>query len=172
MSKYFTYFDDADGLEKEAQAYETGDHISTSTGVSDASKPVITNSEGVIDSTLLPEGPAYTTDGTGVTKGDLIHFSGNGIVTKTLLTTNANTNRSIGLALETAGASSPVRSAANDKPVEGILTGATAGQTYYWDGSGHVSTPPTGSGNYVWQTGVAINATDLHTEVRFKKLQS
>lgn len=111
-------------------------------------------------------GPTYTADGVGVTKGDLVHISGNDIVTKTLTTTNA---WSIGLAVTTAGASAPVQVSANDIILTGVLTAATAGDTYYWDGTNHTATLPAGGGAYVWKTGVAANATDLHVEVEFIK---
>ena len=107
-------------------------------------------------------GVFYTTDGTGVTKGDLVYVSANNVVTKTLTSTNA---WSIGLAATTAGAAATVQVAANDVILTGVLTAATAGDTYYWTGTAHSATQPAGSGAYVWKTGIAKNATDLHVEV-------
>lgn len=114
-------------------------------------------------------GPTYTTDGTGVTKGDLVYISANDTVSTTALTTNA---WSVGLAVTTAGAASPVQVSANDVVLTGVLTGATAGTTYYWNGTAHSATIPSTSGQYVWKTGVAKNATDLHVEVEFVKKNS
>lgn len=273
MAKKFTYFDSTDGVEKDAEAFETGDHINASTGVSDAGKPILTDAAGLIDGSFIDDsdidhgsiggltdddhtqytladgtrafsgdqsmganqltsvgdptsatidaaaddavpmsflasttasegsstigvqdsagnfagddveavlaeladlaaGPTYTTDGVGVTKGDLVHLSGNNIVTLTAIGTDPASNRSVGLATTTAGAASSVRSAANDTIITGILTAASPGDTYYWSGTAHVSTPPATAGNFVWQTGIAVNATDLALEVRFKKKQS
>lgn len=103
----------------------------------------------------------------GVSKGDLLYVSAN----DTLSTySNISTfHKAVGLASSTAGAASTVKSLANDTRVDGILAGATAGDVYYWDGTNHVSSIPSGSGQYVIQTGTAINATDLYVEVRLVK---
>jgi hypothetical protein len=108
-------------------------------------------------------GPSYTA-GVNLTKGDLVYVSANNTVSKTGLTTNA---WSIGLALSTATATNPVVVTSNDQVLTGVLTGATAGTTYFWNGTTHSATIPSGSGQYVWKTGVAKNATDLHVEVEF-----
>lgn len=124
-----------------------------------------TDVEGALAELFESAGNApYTTDGTGVTKGDLVFISANDIVTTTTLSTNS---WSIGLALTTAGAAADVNVTSNDQILSGVLTGATAGDTYYWDGSDHSTTIPSGGGSYVWKTGIAKNATDLHVEVEF-----
>ena len=110
-------------------------------------------------------GVEYTSG--GVSKGDLCYISANDTAsTYGTITTFA---KAIGLASSTVGAASPVKVLANDTRVNGVLSGATAGDVYYWDGSSHVNTQPSGSGQYVIQTGVAINATDLAVEVRLIK---
>jgi hypothetical protein len=111
----------------------------------------------------LAIGPEYTVDGVGVTKGDLIHISANDTVTKSALTTAL---RGIGLARSTEAAAGSVVCTPNDSIITGVLTAATAGDTYYWDGSAHTATIPGTSGSFVTMTGVAKNATDLHIEVR------
>ena len=100
----------------------------------------------------------------GVSKGDLVFVS----AADTLATYSAITtfHKVVGLANATVGASSPVKALANDTRINGILSGATAGDVYYWDGTNHVNSIPSGSGQYVIQTGTAINATDLYVEVR------
>ena len=113
--------------------------------------------------------PTYTTDGSGVTKGDLVHISANNTVTTSLLTTSA---WSMGLAKTTAGAASSVKVTANDQILTGVLVGATAGATMFWDGSAHTATIPATASAYVWKTGIAKNATDLHVEVDFIKKNS
>lgn len=103
----------------------------------------------------------------GVSKGDLMFVSAaNTLATYSVIT---SFHKAVGLANATVGAASPVKSLSNDTRLDGVLSGATAGDVYYWDGSSHVSTIPSGPGSYVIQTGVAINATDLYVEVRTVK---
>lgn len=52
MTKKFQYTD-IDGILKEAEAFIASEFISTSSGVVDAGKPVITNASGVIDPSLV-----------------------------------------------------------------------------------------------------------------------
>lgn len=103
----------------------------------------------------------------GVSKGDLLYISADD--TLSTYSTITAFQKAVGLANATVGASSPVKSLSNDTRVDGVLTGATAGDVYYWDGSSHVNTIPSTSGAYVVQTGTAINATDLYVEVRLVK---
>ena len=58
---------------------------------------------------------------------------------------------------------------ANDEVLPGVLTGATAGTKYYWNGTDITTTIPTTNGAHVWQVGIAKNATDLHTDIKFVK---
>ena len=53
MSKNFI-FTNSDGLYQEATAYETSDHINSSSGSGDSGKPIVLNSDGKIDSTMIP----------------------------------------------------------------------------------------------------------------------
>lgn len=127
-----------------------------------------TNLEGVTQElySLLSE-RGVELDSAGVSKGDLLFVSAN----DTLATYSSITtfHKAVGLANATVGASNPVKSLSNDTRINGILSGATAGDVYYWDGTNHVTTQPSGSGAYVIQTGTAINATDLYVEVRLVK---
>jgi len=103
----------------------------------------------------------------GVTKGDLVYVSANDTVTTYgTITTGV---RAIGPAATTVAAAGTVKVLANDTVLTGVLSGATAGTVYYWDGSSLVTSIPTTSGGYVWQLGVAKNATDLHVECRLIK---
>lgn len=129
-----------------------------------------TDVEGALQelySELTSIGVEYNSDGVGVSKGDLVFVS----AADTISTYGTITafQKAIGLASATVGAAAAVKVLANDTVVTGVLTGATAGDVYYWDGSSHVNTIPSTSGAYVIQTGVAKNATDLHTEVRLIK---
>lgn len=100
----------------------------------------------------------------GVSKGDLLFVSGDNTVnTYSGITTF---HKAVGLASKTSGVGASVKSLSNDTLLPGAISGATAGDVFYWDGSSHVNTIPNGSGAYVIQTGVAVNATDLYVEVR------
>lgn len=112
-------------------------------------------------------GTAYTVGTGGVTIGNLVYISSNDTVLPyTDITVG---NRGIGLALSTEAAASTVRVLANDTILENVLSGATAGTVYYWNGTALTSTIPSTSGQYVWRVGVAKNATDLHVEIEFVK---
>lgn len=115
-------------------------------------------------------GTTYTVGTGGVTAGNLVYVSANDTVLPyTDITTG---NRAIGLALSTEAATAEVTVLANDTILEGVLTGATAGTVYYWNGTTLTSTIPGTAGQYVWRVGVAKNATDLHVEVEFVKKNS
>jgi hypothetical protein len=137
-------------------------------GINDAgSYYTSTDVEGALQEVAaLAVGPAYTVDGTGVTKGDLLYISANDTVSRSTLTT---ASWSPGLALTTEAAAGSVVVTSNDQIMTGVLTAETFGDTIYWNGTGHTSTQPATSGNYVWKTGIAKNATDLHVEVDFVK---
>lgn len=109
----------------------------------------------------------YTVGTGGVTKGDLCYISANDTVLPYSTITDAH--RGIGLAATTESAASTVRVLANDEVLTGVLTAATAGTPYYWDGTNLTTSISATSGSHIWQCGVAKNATDLHTEVRFIK---
>ncbi len=117
------------------------------------------------------KGVSYTADalGSGVSKGDLVYISDNDSADVLSLSTNKG---GVGLADAAVAAGASFTALANDNVVTNILVGATAGDTYFWDGATHTTTIPPGSGSYVWRTGYAKNATDLHIEVKFMKRNS
>lgn len=116
---------------------------------------------------ISASGVEYSVAVGGVTKGDLVYVSGSNTVSA--FSSLSLAERGIGLALETKNSGEIVKVLANDTVLTGVLTGATAGQEYYWNGTGFQTSIPTGSGSHVWQVGVAKNATDLHVEIRFLK---
>lgn len=103
-------------------------------------------------------GVALTSDGTGVDKGDLVYMSGNGIGSVLDPTTDEN---AVGMADSTVGASTSFVALADQQVLTGVLSGATPGDRYYWDGTQLTTTAPSTSGSTVWQAGYAYNATDL-----------
>lgn len=124
-----------------------------------------TNVEGSLQELyILSKERGVVLTSAGVSKGDLLYV--NAADTLSTYSNISTFKKAVGLASATVAASSDVKSLANDTRLNGVLSGAVAGDVYYWDGTNHVSTIPSGSGQYVIQTGTAINATDLYVEVR------
>lgn len=114
-------------------------------------------------------GPSYTVGTGGVTKGDLLYVSGNDEVKKFPITGSDSFKQVIGLAETTVSAAGTVVAARNGTILTGVLSGATAGTVYWWDGSTLTATMPTPTTGAVWRAGTAKNATDLHVQVEFFK---
>ena len=115
---------------------------------------------------VVSAGVTYTAGSTGVTKGDLVCISSGNLVLPLSISTP---KYALGIALSDAATTETVRVLANDTVITGILSGATPGDRYYWNGTAWQTNIPTTSGTYVWAGGVAKNATDLHVEVNFVK---
>jgi len=101
-----------------------------------------------------------------VAKGDLCYFSTNDQISK--MPINAAHN-GIGCAVAAATSPATVGISMFGKTLTGVLTSATAGDKQYWTGSAISAAAPTAGGAYVWQVGVAKNATDMLTHVVFLK---
>lgn len=115
-------------------------------------------------------GVLYTVGTGGVNKGDLVYISAaNTVRTLTSLTAG---DYSPGLAFTSEAAAATVKVVESGALLTGVLSGATPGQRYYWNGSGLSATIPAGSGAYVWLVGQAKNATDLDVRVEFLKKNS
>jgi len=159
----------ADGIKDSMIDFGTG-----AGQVNDADIPIVdansyfaaTTVAGALDelftSVSLP-GVAYTAGVGGVTKGDVCYISANNTVLP--LSTLTSSAYGIGLAASTVSAAGTVQILANDTILTGVLSGATAGAQYYWNGTNLSTSMPTGSGAYVWRVGMAKNATDLHVHV-------
>jgi len=120
-----------------------------------------------LGSAVITRGTTYTVGTGGVSKGDLVYVSAND--TASTYGTITTGSRAIGIAASTEAATNDVVVLANDTVATGILSGATAGDVYYWDGSSLTTSAPSGSGSFVWQAGVAKNNSDLHVEVKLIK---
>ncbi len=107
--------------------------------------------------------PEFTVDTGDVTAGDLVFISADDTVAP--YATLSSSQLVAGIAMSSEVATDPVKVAFSGKIVPGILTGATFGTQYYWDGSAATATMPSTSGANVWKLGVAVNATDLLAEV-------
>jgi len=115
-------------------------------------------------------GNTYTVGAPGVTKGDLVFISANDTVSTYSVLTNAEV--CIGLAATTESTSSQVKVLANDTIVQGILSGASAGDRYFWTGTGWSTTQPVGTGKNVYRGGAAKNGTDMQVEVKHIRKRS
>ena len=111
-------------------------------------------------------GVNYTAGGS-ITKGDLVNVTANDTVQTYATLTNGV--RAIGPAASTVSSGSTVKVLANDTVITSVISSATAGDVYYWNGSSYVNSLPMTSGWYVWQVGVAKNSSDLQVECRLIK---
>ena len=106
------------------------------------------------------------TAGAAINKGDLLYITANNTVVRF---PTSSSSRPIGVALANYALNDSVRVLNDDVILEGVLTGATAGTTYYWNGTGFQTTFSGLTGAYVWEAGVAKNATDLDIQIRYVK---
>lgn len=123
-----------------------------------------------LGASIVAQGVSYTAGVGGIAKGDIVYISANDTILP--FTSLSAAEKAIGIAYATVTAGNSVTVLANDTVLTGVLTGATAGDTYYWNGSALTTSMPTGSGSYVIKAGVAKNATDLHVEVETVKKNS
>ena len=131
-----------------------------------------TDVEGALAELAVTDlGEAYTVGAGGVTAGDMVYVSANNTVLPfSSLTTFAQHEAVIGFARTTeSAAGSVVVMSATGKVLPGVLSGATAGDRYWWDGSALVTSPPSGAGSYAWKAGKAKNATDMVVFMEFVK---
>ena len=119
-----------------------------------------------LGSQITARGVTYTAGTGGVTKGDLVYISANDTV---LPYSNITVqNFGIGIAQSTQAAGNDVIVLANDTELDGF-TGLTAGNEYFWTGSGWSNNFATAysSGDYRYLGGVAKNATTIHVDVNY-----
>lgn len=148
----------------------TEESVTAGAGAADAGKFITLDANGMIDPTLLPDLTEMFTVGTGgVTAGLPVCIEADDTVGTTDIMTPC---RVIGIAATTEAAAGTVSVLPNDACAQGVITGATAGDVYYYDGTALTTTKPTAPGSRVWQVGVAKNATDLYTDIRFIKVNS
>jgi hypothetical protein len=134
----------------------------TATDVESALAELYTQASTPIDTNTFTAGAA-------IAKGDLVYMSANDTVE-----THPGTSAvyAIGIAKEAAASGAQVEILKDDTILPGILSGATAGTKYYWDGSTWATSLPIFSGFYVWRIGAAKNATDAYVDVEFVKRNS
>jgi hypothetical protein len=174
----FTYSDSSgvvSGAIKSIAVKDTMIDFGTGAGQVNATDMPITDSANVFDATNVETAlkelydgigsVTYTTDGTGVTKGDVVYLSADNVVSK--WSTITSNQYIVGIAAETKGASVAVRVVWSGELVTGILTTATAGNEYYWTGSAWSATYPATADAFVYQVGIAKNATDAVVQIQF-----
>jgi len=108
----------------------------------------------------------YQVGTNAVSKGDIVYLSANNKIQK--MPINAQ-HEALGIALEAGIADAYVRVQGFDVVVASVLSSAALDDKVYWDGSALTQTIPSGSGAYVWQAGLPVNATDLAVKVLFIK---
>jgi hypothetical protein len=102
-------------------------------------------------------GTSFTVGIGGVVKGQPVYISANNtVVAYGALTSNAHI---VGVAEATVSAAGTVKAISRDYIATGVLSGASAGATYYWSGSALSTTMPTTG--HVWKIGQAVDATGL-----------
>ena len=144
-----TYWDDSTNT---LYVYDAGGAAYVNVGATGTASGVVTS---------------YTAGTGGIAQYDAVYISANDTVLKADATTTS-TAGVIGFA-RTAIAASATGEIQHNGVLSGVLTGATAGDTYYLDTTaGAVSSSiPTGSGNNVVKVGRAKNGTDLQIELQF-----
>lgn len=133
-----------------------------------------TNIQGVLEdidaelTNLQTPGESFTVGTGGVSKGGLVYISGNNEVAMKSVLTSAD--KGIAVAATTEAAAGSVKAIKDSKIIDGVLTGATAGDPVY-AGTGGIPTLsfPSGNGAYVYRLGYAVNATDYYVNVEYLK---
>jgi len=131
---------------------------------------VATNTEAALQelaSQIAQPGVSYTA-GAAITAGDLVYISANDTVVKYSSLT-ASTGAVVGIAMNSASSGGTVKVKKTDVVLMGVLSSATAGTQYYWNGTALTTTMPSAGGSNVWLMGEAKNATDLNVFVSHVK---
>lgn len=111
----------------------------------------------------------FTTDGTGVTIGDVVYVSA---LPKIVSTMPVNAlHRPVGVAASTVGPNLPVL-VIQEGFLTGVIAGGTADQQWFWNGTAWSTTAPTASGSYVWKVGETATATIGYVDLDFVKKNS
>jgi hypothetical protein len=159
----FLRIDDATGLTEELSA------LTVSTGASDASKIIKTDSTGLIDLSLMPVGIGPDTVdlvcSENLSAGNAVNIYDNAGVATCRLADRTNNRPANGFVLQnfTSGQTAKVY---KDSKVTG-LTGLTAGSTYFLGLAGAITlTPPVAGSGYLNQVlGTASSSTVLDIEI-------
>ncbi len=141
-------------------------------GVEDSAGNFVANDlESVLEELANSSSNDYIiyTAGTAISKGDMVYISADDTVS--VMPVNAS-HVAIGIANNDATVGNDVQVMKDDTVITGVLTGATAGTKYYWNGTSHQTAMPSGVGRYVWLSGTAKNGTDIQVETRFIKRNS
>ncbi len=141
-------------------------------GVEDsAGNFVSTNVEGALlelHSSIVQQGINYTASG-AITKGDAVYVSANDSVSSYGTITSGEWV--IGIAATTVSNGQTVKVLTSNATLDGF-SGLTAGDRYYWTGSGWTSNFGSyGTGDYRWIGGTAKNATTIDIEKEFLGVQ-
>lgn len=140
--------------------------IAASAGAADASKIVMTDASGKLDTTLMPNGIGADTTtrnaAEALAAGDFVWINASGLAAKADNTAEKPADGFVLAAVANGAPATIFRSGTNS-----ARTGMTAG-TRYWLGTagGVTTTPPTAANSIVQQLGVATSATEINFDAR------
>lgn len=142
--------------------------ISTSAGVGDASKIVMTDGSGKLDTTLMPVGIGADTTvvnaGENLTAGNFVWINGSGLAMKADNTATKPAHGFVKSAVTSGQPATIYRSGTNSD-----LSGLTAGTEYVLGTAGGVvakASAPTAAASIVQRLGVAHSTTELNFDAR------
>lgn len=155
--------DDATGLMEEVEA------LAVSTGVSDASKPIKTDSNGLIDLSLMPVGVGPDTEdltaSENLSAGEFVNVFDDAGVPKLRKADRTNNRPAHGFVIQnfTSGQLAKMYKDSENN----ALTGLTIGSTYFLGAAGVATlTPPAAGSNHIRQVlGKAMKADNLDVEI-------
>lgn len=140
----------------------------SSSGAGDSGEFIVADATGKLDPTFLPTGVGAdsisATAGEALSAGDFVYISGTGTVLKADATTPAKAARGYVVAAVSNAATATVFFDDSN----GVLTGLTAGATYYLSSTpgGYTTTPTTTTGQIVQELGFATSATSMHVNIQ------
>ena len=155
--------DDATGLIEEIEA------LAVSTGATDASKPIKTDSNGLIDLSLMPVGVGPDTEdlvaSEGLSAGEFVNVFDDAGVPKLRKADRTNNRPAHGFVIQNF-ASGQLAKMYKDSE-NNALTGLTIGATYFLGIAGAaVTTPPAAGSNHIRQVvGKAMKANNMDVEI-------
>jgi hypothetical protein len=118
--------------------------------------------------------PGYNlTAAVTVGRGDVVYVSNSDNVSLFPIQSPAGLHP-IGLAQDPVSSGSTVKISKNNTKLLGVLSGATAGQQFFWNNlsGNHETTPPTTSGYAIIRTGFAANGNDLIVDMEFLRINA
>ena len=118
--------------------------------------------------------PGYSlTAAVTITKGDCVYVSNSDNVSIFPVQSPTGLNP-IGLAQSSVSSGASVKISKNNTKILGVLSGASAGQQFFWNNlsGNHETTPPSTPGYAIVRSGYAANGTDLLVDMEFLRVNA